>query len=230
MNEKMIEENKKSYYEQVGPGNTSSVKQYNISGREITKNGYVYIILPGFVNNDGSSKIFSYFVDNGSILQNFKFLSRLYYEVLSFSDAFWMVNKASPYGIPDNISLGISVQNGIPCGNGASISYALNFITHGKDFGFHKTTTVLPNTSGLGFGFAIPEISLYSYNGIGSPTLSSFLGSSGTVSGGLPAFGSSFNYSGNSLSSFHAWEGISSGIGMALGIIYGNGSTYLGWH
>ena len=40
MNELIIHENKNSYYEQVGPGNTSSVKQYNISGREITKNGF----------------------------------------------------------------------------------------------------------------------------------------------------------------------------------------------
>lgn len=34
---------KNSYFEQVGAGNTASVKAYNIANREITKSGYVYI-------------------------------------------------------------------------------------------------------------------------------------------------------------------------------------------
>ena len=126
-------------------------------------------------------------------------------------------------GIPDNISLGLTISSTFVRGN--SMEYTLNFLTRG-DIGFYRTTTQM-DRAGAEFNMGI-NLNLSYFTG--NPLMineSTLFGSVRNVSGGYFWGGEGFvgyDKYGNPI-----WVGIGAGAGITAGSSYGWGNTTSGW-
>ena len=130
--------------------------------------------------------------------------------------------------VPDVLTLDVNYTAVL--GIGASETYTLNFITRGKDWGFHRTNTQ-ERAYGAEWGYGLNLGHLYYMGPVSTLSEETLLGPTRTISGGL-------GIGGNITAGYADWNapiyepqlvGYSAGIGVTLGGSSGVGENKVGW-